>query len=347
MKEDKRTINGVKQKKQIYVHTRMSFAHNVPKKIKIHKPKNAKQAILKDNAKKAKKIYTCQKMHKIKVNKNKCKRKILKAYTIPDARLTEPKKRSLLRRIMLRMKYNRGAFDYIENDYNNLTRTELNRYQNSKKRADKRYYKEVQQYEDAIDDVTVKKGWMMFKIGLATIMLCTAIGLTNYTIKDIQNSAPQEINVITIQDASELQTLSAEIEMSSLKSISNYNFENLTSNEQIDALLRLKIIQSKIPEGLFKNAIYNFQDQELLEQIVKEAFGEEYSSYSDGKKFDLKKLAYEVLDEEKKDLSRDPQLLAELAAKQKAKEIEREKKQAAVEESLNSKSETNQDEMEL
>lgn len=351
MKEDKRTINGVKQRKQVYTHSKTLFNHR-PRKIAVKKTRKTQKeiSILQEKGKDSKKIYTCPKINKKEMPKKKepkVKRKITKAQTIPDTRLTEPKKRSLLRRVMLQMKYNRGAFDYIEKEYNDLSTEELEEYRNSNKRIDRRYYKEVQEYEDAYDDVTVRKGWMTFKIGLATIMLCTSIGLYNHVIQDIHDHAPQEAIVITLQDATEEQIAQARSEMSSLKISSEYNFKNLTSDEQIDATLRLPIVESKIPEGRFKNAIISFKDQELLEAIVEEAYGEEYQSFSEEKKADLNKLAYELLSEEQKESVRDPKALAELLAKQEAERAERERMQAEVEARLNGRNENSQDEMEL
>ena len=55
----------------------------------------------------------------------------------------------------------------------------------------------------------------------------------------------------------------------------------------------------------------------LLENILKNTFGEEYSAYSDEKKQDLRKLAYELLEDEKKEYTRDPQVLKEIAEKQR------------------------------
>ena len=47
-----------------------------------------------------------------KINKKeKNQKKVSKPITIPKGRLTEPKKRCLIRRIMLQMKYNRGDYD--------------------------------------------------------------------------------------------------------------------------------------------------------------------------------------------------------------------------------------------
>ena len=54
-----------------------------------------------------------------------------------------------------------------------------------------------------------------------------------------------------------------------------------------------------------------------MEDILQNTFGEEYSNYSDDKKQDLKKLAYELLEDEKKEYARDPEVLKELAEQYK------------------------------
>lgn len=213
-----------------------------------------------------------------------------------------------------------------------------------KKRADRILYKEVQQYEDAVDDVTVRKGWLGFKIGLATIMLCTSISLYNHVIQDIHDLAPQQPVAITLQEATEEQISLAKGEIQLAKDNSEYDFNNLTESEQLDAVLRISFTEEQTNINRFKNSIIKFEDQELLENIVQESFKDEYSSFSEAKKEDLLKLAYELLDEEKKDCIRDPELIKELAEKREAERIEREKNMAEVEARLNK---YNQEEMEL
>lgn len=274
------------------------------------------------------------------------KTSISKPKTIPDTRLTEPKKRALFRRIMLQMKYNRGGFDYIEDEYDDLTRKEIEEYRKSNNRSDRKYYKEVQAYEDATDDVTVRKGWMEFKIGLVSVMLVSSIGLLNHTMQQIRDMAPEPVVIVTIQDATQEQKDSAMSDINLIKSNSGYNFENLTQEEQLDAVLRIPTVESKVSVGRFKNSIMGANlngDQELLDEIVREAFGEEYGAYSEAKKEDLRKLAYELLDSEKKDWTRDPVVLKELKLKQEAERLEREANMAEVEERLNGRSQTDEE----
>lgn len=291
---------------------------------------------------------------KIKSVKEKMKqenKKISKPKTISNNRFTEPKKRSLLRRVMLQMKYNSGAFDYIEDEYDSLTKQELEEYRTSKFRSDRSYYKEVQAYEDVYDDVTVRKGWTAFKTGLIAL---TLTGLTigsaamyHGIIKDIHDNAPQPIVIVTLAEANSEQVDIATIALSQIKNNSEYSFDNLTQEEQLDAALRIPTVESKVSVGRFRNSIMGTNlngDQELLDEIVMEAFGEEeYSAYSDAKKEDLRKLAYELLDSEKKDWARDPIALKELRQKQEAERLEREANMAEVQRRLEGSSQDDQE----
>lgn len=282
---------------------------------------------------------------------HKSSKKISKAKTIPNKRFTEPKKSSLLRRVMLQMKYNSGAFDYIEDEYDNLTKQELEEYRTSKFRSDRSYYKEVQQYEDATDDVTVRKGWTRFKIGLIALTLTgMTIGsavMYNGIMKDIRDNAPQPVVIVTLAEATPEQIDIATTDMNLIKNDSEYNFNNLTQEEQLDAVLRIPTVESKISVGRFKNAIMGGNldgDQELLDEIVMEAFGEEeYATYSDAKKEDLRKLAYELLDSEKKEWARDPVALKELKLRQEAERLEREANMVEVQRRLNGSSQNDQE----
>lgn len=301
----------------------------------IEKKKNKYRKKIEKNKKKIKEIKKQDKPNKLK--------KISRPTTIPDNRLTEPKKRSILRRVMLQMKYNRGAFDYIEEEYDDLTRQEIEGYRTSSDREDKKYYKEVQAYEDAYDDVAVRKGWTAFKVGLVTVMLVSSIGLLNNTMNEIHANAPEVPVMVTLVDATEEQKDIALTDINLVKMDSEYNFENLTQEEQIDAALRIPFVENKMPEGRFENAILRFRDQNLLDEIVAEAYGEEYNSYSDGKKEDLRKLAYELLEEEKQDHVRDPVVVKNLLEKQEAERLEREANMREVEARLNGRSQNNQD----
>lgn len=251
-------------------------------------------------------------------NKKPEKQKIKKARTIPNTRVTEPKKRSLLRRIMLQSQYTRGDFDYFEEVYEDLTEEEMLGYKISKDKEDRIYYKEVQAYEDAKDDVTLRKGWTAFKLGLATVLLASSIGLLKNTIEDVKSSVPQQEIEITLENASQEQIDNAIMDIGLLEISCEYEFNNLTEDEKIDAMLRIPKTEAGFSKGEFNSAILRSKDQELLDRIIIETFGEdEYNTYSSEKRADLKKLAYELLDQDKKQYSRDPELLRKLAEERK------------------------------
>ena len=168
-------------------------------------------------------------------------------------------------------------------------------------------------------------------------------------MKDIRDNAPQPVVIVTLAEASPEQIDIANIDMNLIKNDSEYNFENLTREEQLDAVLRIPAVESKISVGRFRNSIIGTNldgDQELLDEIVEEAFGEEeYAAYSDAKKEDLRKLAYELLDSEKKEWARDPIALKELRQRQEVERLEREANMAEVERRLNGSHSQNEQEL--
>ena len=189
------------------------------------KAREEKKKMRKNLAKSKEKIkkYSKETIDASRKDDRKSSKKISKPKTIPNNRFTEPKKRSLLKRVMLQMKYNRGAFDYIEDEYDNLTKQELEEYRTSKFRSDRCYYKEVQQYEDATDDVTVRKGWTKFKVGLIALTL-TGLTIGSATMyhgimKDIRDNAPQPVVIVTLAEASPEQIDIANIDMNLIISV--------------------------------------------------------------------------------------------------------------------------------
>lgn len=306
------------------------------KKITLMK-KNIKE---KERQKRKNKLYNfrieSRKIKNRKMNKKNMKnKKIKKAKTITNTRLTEPKNRMLLRRIMLQSQYLRGDFDLIEENYKYITKEEMLLYKNSRDKEDRIYYKEVQAYEDAKDDVTVRRGWTAFKLGLAATMLTLSINVLKDTIQDIQSIYPHQEVEISLESATQEQKDAAIIDIGLLETSCGYKFEHLTQNELIQAMLSIPAIEAHMGENEFEGAIINLKDQELLDEIASEAFGGEYNTYSNEKKFDLKKLAYELLDEKQKEYSRDPQRLKEIKEENETK--------AVLQEENNRKSNTNEE----
>lgn len=289
------------------------------KKAKEPKPEKAKQP----RAKKEKELKP--KKTKKEVIAREEKRTIKKANTIEDPnRLTEPKKRGLLTRIILQMKYDTGKYEFIEDEYlkGEISKEELEFYKNSDDRYDRKYYKEVQEYEDITKDVVVSGGWMTFKLGLATALLAGTLAVSNNVIQGVKNSVPtsNEQVEITLENASQEQLDAIKQKIDLIKTYSNYNFENLTEEEQILGVLKIKEIVKGIGVRTFQGEFLRGKDQEFLEEILIKAFEDEYSNYSDDERRDLKKLAFELLPQEKKQYIRDPQVLIEIEQKNQNRE---------------------------
>ena len=117
--------------------------------------------------------------------------KQIKKNVAKQTRFTEPKKRNLLSRIILQEKIDRGSFEYVEDYYDTFLPSEIEDSKNAKKRSEKRLYKEVQAYEDARDDVTVRRGWRAFKIGLATALLAGSLALANHVGNEVKETFSQ------------------------------------------------------------------------------------------------------------------------------------------------------------
>lgn len=218
-----------------------------------------------------------------------------------ELRYTEPKKRNLLGRIILQNRLAKGSFDDIEDEYEFLTQKEVDESKNAERRRDRRLYKEVQAYEDAREDITVRKGWMAFKIGLAAALLAGSLALVNYTGNEVEktfaNSRNAIVSIDTIPEESRSyyeDTIDDFIEQ--VKENNGYEFDYLSEDEILDGYLRIKNKESKMLEGQFRGALVNFKDQELLDDIVLKSFGEEeYLTFSEEQKRDYRQLAFELL----------------------------------------------------
>lgn len=239
-------------------------------------------------------------------------------------RLTEPKERSFLKRLMLRWGYNAGYFDFIKEAYKHgqITPEYVEELKNGTTKSEKREYKEIQAYEDVVSDVSMKRGWIAFKAGLAAVLLAVSLGVTIQFANEMKELiSPPETKIVTILNADESQLENARNKLGTICENTEYEFNNLTEDELIDGVLRIPVIEEKINLNQYKNAMYNFRDQEFLEEILQETYGEEYNTFSEDKKEDLKQLAYELLgdQEDKQFYMRDPQRVKEAKEKQLSK----------------------------
>lgn len=217
-------------------------------------------------------------------------------------RYTEPKKRNLLTRIILQHALDKGLYEDIEEDYGFISEKEIEMSKNAKKRSERRFYKEVQEYEDAKDDVRLRKGWKAFKIGLAASLLAGSLALAGHIGGEIKNtiSNPTDNEVVTIEtlDENDRAMYEANLEkfLEKVKEKDGYGFANLDDTELLDGYLRILNEEKGMTFNEFKNSLNGLKDQENLEKIVKDSFGEErYNSFSEEQKRDYRQLAYELL----------------------------------------------------
>lgn len=236
-------------------------------------------------------------------------------------RFTEPKKRILFMRLMNRIGYNLGAFKYTEDRYleGRITREDVEESKNSDNWFDRSLYRSVQRYEDVVDDVKVKRGWRAFKLGLLAVLLAGSISLGAWAKNEINEWLEESHRIVTIDNARDNERLAAQSLILQCTEDTEYEFKHLSNREMMDAALRIPVIENKKPEAVYRTAMGRFEDQELLDKILEETYGEELVTFSPEKIRDLKQLAYEFLgeNEEKQQWIRDPQVVDNLKEKQK------------------------------
>ena len=218
-------------------------------------------------------------------------------------RFTEPKKRILFMRLMNRIGYNLGTFNLTEKRYQDgrITREDVEESKNSENWFDRSLYRSVQRYEDVVEDVSVKRGWRAFKLGTLAILLATSISLGAWAKNEMNKWLEETHRVVTVDNARENELLAAQSLILQSTEDTEYEFKHLSSREMMDAALRIPVIERKKPEAVYRTAMTRFQDQELLDKILEETYGEELAKFSPEKIRDLKQLAYLLLgeDEEK------------------------------------------------
>jgi len=325
-KVERAKVTKTKKEKKPKVERAKVTKTKKEKKPKVERAEDIKTK--KERPSKVKKSETEKKTKKSKKENvvNEEKRTVKNAKTLEEmGRLTEPKKRGLLGRIILQIKYSSGSYEFIEDAYKKgiFTREGMAFYKDAEDEIDRENYKEVQEYEDAANDVSVRRGWTAFRLGLATTLLAGAISFSKNVIQDVKNSAPVKSDKeITIESISEEQFEAIKKEIGEIKTSSNYDFKNLTEEEQVLAALKIRVIEKGLPAKTFERELLAIRDQEFLNEILQKTFLEEYNKYSNEKIQDLKKLAFELLPDEKQKFVRDPQVLIELEQKQNAKSTE-------------------------
>lgn len=138
-------------------------------------------------------------------------KKLKKEYKLKDQdnirylRLTEPKeKRNLLSRIRNRVRYDKGGFDYIEENIQNgyITPETI-----ASGEVTKREWKELQRYEDAREDVSIKKGWGRFKAILAAVAISASLIACKTVYDDVKENL--ERGAVQAQELKEKNELEA------------------------------------------------------------------------------------------------------------------------------------------
>ena len=261
-----------------------------------------------------------------KASKQSQKKKISKPKIKPEyfeLRYTMPKERGIIARIINRMKYENGWYDDIEdylNDEYNFVWDDMEWSKNAEKRRDRRLYKRVQAYEDAEDDVSMKRAFLTVKVTAAAALIAT-LGLSvNFLYNEVNDLINNSSYVAQAQEKSTLANANTgQIEYAErvLAQI-DYNFEHLSHSELLDTIIRVGSKPSKITENramaTMKNAA-DFADQKLLEEIIQEAYEGEYDGFETGKQQELNQVVYEMLEDEVKMWIRSPQKVAELKGK--------------------------------
>lgn len=238
--------------------------------------------------------------------KNKRKiAKISKQIEIKENRYTESKKRNLLSRILLQERLAKDYFDNVEYEYDYIISSEIEKSKNAIKRRDRKLYKEVQAYEDAVEDVTVRRGWTTFKIGLATALLAGTLALAHHTGTEVaksfndMNSANQIVSIYEMNDEEKEQIYLNAIQIKSdVVQRDGYHFDNLSEAEFADGYIRMMKVEKKMNKQVFEGAFLSStqnKDQDLLDKIVSRAFEEDYANFTDAQKRDYRQLAYELL----------------------------------------------------
>lgn len=284
-----REINVVPENNVIKGKTKIDFSKKAhSKKVNLNKTMSQTEIEKVDKRLEKKRTRKIARMSK-QIEKNLSK----------NVRFTEPKKRNLLSRIVLQSRLARGHFDYVENEYDFYSQKEINKSKNASKRRDKSLYKQVQAYEDAKDDVTLRKGWNAFKIGLGAALLAGLIAVVNNSKAELQNNPNQIVSFNDMNDAEKdsVYDMVDKIKNDIIEK-DGYHFDNITDEEFADGYLKLKNYEKKLSKNTFNHAFLGYandDDQKLLSKIVEESFKDDYESLTEEQKRDYKQLAFNLL----------------------------------------------------
>ena len=244
-------------------------------------------------------------------------------------RFTAPKSRNLLARYILQKRLENDGFFDIEADYEYLTQEEVDKSRFANNKKDKKLYKQVQAYEDAVDDDKFRKGLMAFKVGLAVIMIATMIGVTSNVVKSFTGAIipTSQVQVMTEEERAEyIQMINSFV--LEVEEKDGYKFDYISMEDIQNTFSKIKKVEKNMNEKQYEGAWRGFRDQEFVDKIVIRALGEEeYQKLTENQKRDYRQLAFEILPEAKPEIFenavpyiRNPIVYDELQAKNAAKE---------------------------
>ena len=244
-------------------------------------------------------------------------------------RFTAPKSRNLLARYILQKRLEDDGFFDIEANYEYLTQEEVDKSRVANNKKDKKLYKQVQAYEDAVDDDKFRKGLTLFKVGLAVVMIATIIGVTSNTVKSFTGAviSSSQVQVMNEEERAEyIQMINSFV--LEIEEKDGYKFDYISMEDIQNGFSKIKKLEKNMSENQYKSAWKGFRDQEFLDKIVIRALGEEeYQNLTDNQKRDYRQLAFEILPVAKPDIFgnsnpyiRNPIVYDELQAKNAAKE---------------------------
>ena len=221
------------------------------------------------------------------------------------------------------MKYENGWYEDVEDylyDEDNFIWDDLEWSKNAEKRRDQILYKRVQAYEDAEDDITMKKSFLAVKVTAAAALIAALGFSANYLYNEVHDLIHNSSYVAQAQEKSTLANANpGQIEHAErVIAQIDYNFEHLSHSELLDTVIRVGSKPSQITANRAMSTMKNaseFADQKLLQEIIEEVYVDEYVGFGDEKKQELNQLIYEMLDDDVRMWIRSPEDVAKLQTK--------------------------------
>ncbi len=221
------------------------------------------------------------------------------------------------------------------------TKNTIERMRYSSNPKDRKYYKRVQEYEDAVDDEKIKKEIVAFKVFLATAALAGSITLGSFvtayakdTYDSLKSTLKSPYTVTEYEDTSAESREQLKDKVISIcdeiRTKDGYVFNNLSIPELAEGYYKIIEKEEKLSENQFEAAAFKISsdgDQQLLERVLRESLGDKYNTASPEKRREYKQFAFELLPyalpeifENENDYVRNPIIMDELEARTSANE---------------------------